>query len=203
MWQLLDRLCIEQVVLIGTSMGGLMGVVMAAERPGRVQGLVINDVGPEVNSAGLARIMSYVGKSGPVQTWDDAVAQTRAINEVCYPDYRDEQWWKMTRRLYRNNDDGMPVLAYDPAISAPILSNDSAAVPPDMWVLLKQLTGVPVLAFRGALSDILSPDCFVQMQRCLPHMQAVQVTGVGHPPTLDEIEARVAINEFLQALALN
>jgi pimeloyl-ACP methyl ester carboxylesterase len=197
MWQLLDQLDIDKVAIIGTSMGGLIGMLMAAQKPERIAGLVINDVGPEVDSAGLARILSYVGKTQPPRSWEQAIALTRELNQVCFPGYSDAQWRTMARRLYRQDADGIPVAAYDPAIATAFEAPQEAPLPPDLWPLFASLSGTPVLAVRGALSDLLSVVCLERMQRELPSMRAVEVPGVGHAPMLDEPEALCAINDFL------
>ena len=199
MWQLLDQLGVDRVTLIGTSMGGLMGMVMAAQQPDRVRGLVINDVGPEVAAEGLDRIMSYVGKAPAIENWDDAVAYTRSINAVCFPDFSDSQWLTMAQRLYREDARGVPVAAYDPKISAPIKSDEAAAVPTDLWPLFRGLS-IPLLAIRGALSDLLSKECFLRMQKEQAAMFVVEVDGVGHAPVLDEPQAVDAIQRFLRRL---
>ncbi|MYM64929.1 alpha/beta fold hydrolase [Pseudomaricurvus sp. HS19] len=202
MWQLLDAQGIERVVVIGTSMGGLMGMLMAAQQPQRIAGLVINDVGPEVDPAGLARLMSYVGRDKVIRNWDDAVSYTRELNQVCFPFYGDEQWQAMARRLYRENEQGVPVVAYDPAIAAPIHSDQGNAVPPDLWPLFQTLQEVPLLLLRAELSDLLSETCFARMQEEVPAAMAVTVPGVGHAPMLDEPDAVDAIEEFLAACDL-
>ncbi|MGH1371398.1 MAG: alpha/beta fold hydrolase [Cellvibrionaceae bacterium] len=200
MWALLDQQGIDRVVVVGTSMGGLMGMLMAAQRPERIQGLVINDVGPEVDPKGLARIMGYVGKAVQVETWDDAVAQTKAINQVCFPNFTSEQWWAMARRTYRENDQGVPIPNYDPQISTPIHDEDSAAVPTDLWPIFESIS-VPLLALRGGLSDLMSADCLQTMATLQPHMQWVEIDGVGHAPVLDEPQAVAAIENFISQFA--
>jgi pimeloyl-ACP methyl ester carboxylesterase len=197
MWQLLDQLHIDKVLLLGTSMGGLMSMMMAAQAPERILGVILNDIGPQLDSKGLDRIKSYVGKGQPVETWVDAVAETQRLNGSCFPDYGDAQWLQMAYRLYRENTDGVPVLAYDPAIAKPIADSDEAAVPPDLWPLFNAMAGKPVLALRGALSDLLSEACFIEMQRQLPEMVAVTVPRVGHAPALDESAAVIAIKDFI------
>lgn len=200
MWQLLDQQGIEKVVVIGTSMGGLMGMLMAAQKPDRIQGLVINDVGPEVDSKGLARIMSYVGKTTEIKTWDDAAAQTQSINQVCFPNFTRAQWQAMARRTYRENDRGVPVVNYDPNISTPIQSDTASAVPADLWPLFDALT-VPLLTLRGALSDLFSAECLARMIESQPSMGWFEVPDVGHAPVLDEPQAVDAIQSFLNQLS--
>jgi pimeloyl-ACP methyl ester carboxylesterase len=198
MFALLDHLGLAQVVVIGTSMGGLMGMMMAAMAPARVRALVLNDIGPEVDPAGLARIKSYVGKSAPVGSWEEAVAQTRALNEREFPDFSPARWETFARALYRERD-GVPVLAYDPAIAAPLATGESAAVPPDLWPLFECLAQ-PVLVLRGAHSDILSPACADAMVQRGQRCRLVVVPRRGHAPTLEEAPALAAIDGFLAGL---
>lgn len=200
MWRLLDHLNIPNVIAIGTSMGGLMGMMMAAQCPSRISGLILNDVGPEVANAGLQRIVSYVGKGKPVRSWDDAVAETRRLNEVCFPGYQDADWAAMAHRIYREDERGVPVLAYDPAISQPIAQTDGTLVPPDLWPVFEMLQGTTTMAIRGELSDLLSFEIFSRMQQVHPHMTAVEVPDVGHAPALDEPTSQLAIINFVEQL---
>lgn len=200
MWRLLEHLGIDRVIAIGTSMGGLMGMIMAAERPQKIAGLILNDVGPEVASAGLQRIIGYVGKGQPVLCWDDAVVETRRLNLACFPQYEHSDWQAMAHRIYRENAQGVPVLAYDPAIAKAVAETDSNLVPPDLWPLFQLLAEVPMLTLRGSLSDLLSADAFTKMQQQNPRMLAVEIAGVGHAPALDEPAAQQAIIEFIEQL---
>lgn len=200
MWQLLDQQGIEKVIVIGTSMGGLMGMLMAAQKPERIQGLVINDVGPEVDPKGLSRIMSYVGKTAEVNSWDDAAAQVQSINQVCFPNFTFEQWQAMARRTYREDDRGVPVPNYDPTISAPLQTDTTTAVPADLWPVFEMLT-VPMLTLRGALSDLFSHDCLCRMRKLQPAMQFVEIDDVGHAPILDEPQAVESIEGFLKKIS--
>jgi len=199
MFKLLDELDMQRVILIGTSMGGLMSFLMLANQSQRIRGSIINDIGPELDPAGLERIKTYVGKSSPVSNWDEAVAQTRAINDIAFPNFSDEQWLEFTRGLYREQD-GIPVLAYDPAISQPMNDEQSGAVPPDMWPLLEAAPEIPMLVIRGAESDILAPSCVEEMIRRHPNLTAVEIPNRGHAPMLTEPEAVAAIDGFLDLL---
>lgn len=197
---LLDELGIERVIILGTSMGGLMAMMMSASRPQAIAGVILNDVGPEIDPAGLARIKGYVGKTAPVGNWEDAAATVKELNQTAFPDYSAEEWEKMAQQLYREDQQGTPVLAYDPAISRPIAADNSAAVPPNLWPLFETLENTPTLALRGALSDILSRQCFEKMQQKLPRMSAITVPGRGHAPALNEPAAMRAIDDFLDSL---
>jgi pimeloyl-ACP methyl ester carboxylesterase len=195
MFALLDYLALPRVAIIGTSMGGLMGMMMAALAPQRVSALVLNDIGPEVDPAGLARIKSYVGKTAAVSSWEDAVARTRELNAAAFPDFDEARWQRFACAPYREQD-GVPVRAYDPAIAAPIDAQEDAAVPPDLWPLFERLAQ-PVLVLRGAHSDILSADCAARMAQRHPQCRLVEVPRRGHAPTLEEASARDAIDAFL------
>ena len=199
MFTLLDRLGLDEVILVGTSMGGLMSFIMAALQPGRVHSMVINDIGPEVDPRGLERIKGYVGKSGPVSNWDEAVAQSRSINEIAFPDFSDEQWMDFTRGVYYEMD-GVPVLAYDPAIAQPMEDEESGAVPPDLWPLFESSAAIPMLVVRGAQSDILSRECVQGMQARRPGLKVAEIPNRGHAPTLTEPASLAAIDTFLAEL---
>ena len=194
---LLEELSIDQVILIGTSMGGLMAMAMGAAQPERFIGIVLNDIGPQVDPAGLQRIMSYAGKVPEVHNWDEAAAQAKATNGIAFPDYTNENWLHFAHRLYVVNDKGQPQLAYDPAIADAIEKSDTAAVPVDLWPVFSALSAIPTLIVRGATSDILAADCVARMLGVHSLCEAVEVSGRGHAPMLDEPKAAAAINGFL------
>ena len=177
MFTLLDKLALEETILVGTSMGGLMAFLMATTQPGRVKAMIINDVGPELDPRG----------------------QARSINQVAFPDFSDRQWLDFTRGIYRE-EDGVPVLAYDPAIAAPMEEEGSGAIPPDLWPLFESIIGIPMLVVRGALSDILATSCVEAMLRQKPDLQVAEIPNRGHAPTLTEPASLVAIDAFLGQL---
>lgn len=196
MFTLLDKLQIPRLIAIGTSMGGLMAMLMANMQPSRFAGVVMNDIGPELDPVGLDRIKNYVGKTREIRNWDDAVAQTREINESAFPHYSDVQWLQFTRGLYREVG-GVPQLAYDASLAKPMLEDGANAVPPDLWPLFKSMRDIPMLLVRGVLSDILAQDCVERMQAIVPALRVAQVPERGHAPMLDEPVAVAAIEQFL------
>ena len=127
------------------------------------------------------------------------MAHTRKINQVAFPHYSDEEWLRFTRGLYREVD-GVPRLAYDPAIAQPMLEEESGAVPPDLWPLFANMAEIPMLIVRGALSDILSRDCVARMHQLSPRLKVAEIPDRGHAPMLDEPAAVAAIEEFLAAV---
>ncbi|RMF07721.1 MAG: alpha/beta hydrolase [Alphaproteobacteria bacterium] len=198
MWTLLDHLGIERAALIGTSLGGLMAMIMAASQRQRVTGIVLNDVGPELSADGIKRIQAYVGKMEKVHSWDEAVAQVREHNAGVYPDFDDDDWRAFAALLYREDENGVLVADYDPNIARPL--NQAEAAPVDLWPVFDMLNGLPVLALRGELSDILSPETFAEMKRRVPDMEMVTVPRCGHAPAPDHPVARGAIDAFLERL---
>ncbi|MCA2998170.1 MAG: alpha/beta hydrolase [Rhodocyclaceae bacterium] len=197
MVRLLDVLAVPGVSVIGTSLGGMMGILLTVSQPGRVKTLIINDMGPVINPVGIARITSYVGKSAPVKTWADAIAQTKSTNGVAFPNYTDAQWAAMARNLYVQ-EGTTPVLDYDPAIAQGF---GAGTATPDLWPLFDAMPPLPLMVIRGELTDILSLETLAEMQRRRPQMQVAHVAGVGHAPMLDEPAARAAIVNFLARAA--
>ena len=193
---LLRELELEAFVLIGTSLGGLVTMLMAGAEHARIKGVVLNDVGPVLEPAGLARIRSYVGRSGNWPTWLHAARALADNNRNVFPDYRIEDWLRMAKQLYRLSSGGRIVIDYDMRIADPIRSN--ADQPPiDLWPGLEALKGIPSLILRGALSDVLSAATVERMAAVLPLAETVTVPHVGHAPTLDEPEAMTAIDRLL------
>lgn len=199
MFTLLDKLAIDKMLVIGTSMGGLMSMLMANMQPGRFAAVVLNDIGPELDPVGLERIKNYVGKHREIRSWDDAVAQTREINEVAFPRYTEEEWLRFTKGLYREVD-GVPQLAHDAAIAQAILEADDNAVPPDLWPLFANMAAMPMLLVRGAVTDLVAMDCVEKMQELAPGLQVVNIPERGHAPMLDEPLAVEAIEGFFSSV---
>jgi len=186
---------VERVIVLGTSLGGIIAMIMAATMPQRLAGAILNDVGPEIAPEGLKRISSYVGKASPVGSWSEAVAQVRATYGLAWPTATDEDWLVFARRGYREVD-GVPRLDMDPMIGEAVRAAPSGAAP-DLWPLFSALRPLPVLALRGAISDVLSTETFDRMAREKPDLERVSVAGRGHPPMLDEPESVAAIDAFL------
>jgi pimeloyl-ACP methyl ester carboxylesterase len=197
---LLAGLGAMRVSVIGTSMGGLMAMSLAVLRPGLVERMVLNDVGPEVDPVGLERIRTYAGRSPPVNSWREAIAQVRSIYGAAWPDLSDERWEEIARRSYRADARGIPQADADSLIGE--MARRSPAVAPDLWPLWRLLGRVPVLAIRGAHSDILSAATLTRMQREKPDLRVLTVSNRGHAPLLDEPECLTVLDEFLAAAAV-
>jgi pimeloyl-ACP methyl ester carboxylesterase len=193
---LLDHLELPQVSIVGTSLGGMMGTMLAALQPTRVRALVLNDVGPVLEAEGLARIAGYVGRQPPATSLDEAIARTAATQASVFPDFTPDDWLQMVADTHVA-DEGRWLPDYDPAI-AQGLANGSAV--PTLWPLFDAAKAVPMLLLRGALSDLLSAATVAAMRERLPLLQAVEVPLRGHAPTLDEPVAREAVDGFLASV---
>ena len=196
--RLLEHAGIERCIFFGTSLGGILTMLTAATQPQRVAAAILNDIGPEVDPAGLARIASYVGRYPPARTWPEAVATVRSTYEIALPDLTDEQWADYARRSY-SDVDGVPRLDMDPNIGEAVRAAPAAAAP-DLWPVFAALASVPTLVLRGASSDILSSATLERMQATKPDLGRVEVPNRGHVPLLDEPEAVAAIDTFLARL---
>ncbi len=196
--RLMQALEVERAAIIGTSLGGLLGMMLGATVPDRVAGIVLNDIGPEVDPKGIERIRSYTGTLPPVQTWDDAVKQLRTVYGNAWPGLSDETWSALARRSYRENGSGVPVLDCDPRVGDALRA--APAVSGGLWQVFARLQSIPMLVIHGALSDLLSAGTLERMQREKPDLERVTVGNRGHVPLLDEPEVLPAIERFLNRL---
>jgi pimeloyl-ACP methyl ester carboxylesterase len=189
---------VERVIMLGTSLGGLLSMMMAAASPKVPVAVILNDIGPEVASEGIKRISGYVGRDAPVRSWAEAAEQARAKYSVAMPDGTDADWLEFARRSYTEEDGGLR-LDVDPGIGEAVRAAPSDAAP-DLWPIFAALKPLPVLAIRGELSDVLSVATFDRMAIEKPDLQRLTVRRRGHPPMLDEPECVEAIDRFLANL---
>ena len=195
---LMDAAGVARALIVGTSMGGIIAMVLAGLRPQAVAGAVLNDVGPSLAPEGLARIGGYTGKAAAPADWSEAADLARAINCAAFPHYSPAQWDAFARRLFVEGPDGKLRFAYDPDIAAPIRAAGPEVLAPDLTPLFLALaTGRPLLLVHGELSDLIDPPRVERMRAMAPHMAVAEVAGVGHAPMLDEPEAQSALEAFL------
>ncbi len=196
--ELLDQLGVREAIFVGTSLGGLVTMTMAAIAPQRIAAAVLNDVGPELSTAGLDRIRTYVGADGRFASWDEAAKAISTNNRHIPANYSHQDWVDMAHRVCREAK-GEIRFDYDMAIALPF--ETSGPTPHvDMWPLFRALGQKPLLVVRGELSDLLSADALAKMHVAVPDLKSVTVAGVAHAPMLDEPEARAAIDSFLDDL---
>jgi pimeloyl-ACP methyl ester carboxylesterase len=200
LWMLLRELGLSRVIVIGTSLGGVIAMTMAMMRPQQLVGVVLNDIGPELEIVGSRRIQSYVGKSQSVSTWDEAVEHVKRTFASVYPDLSDARWREFTRNSYREDSDGRVHLDYDAKIADLMRLLPYGAMPP-IWYAYASLRSIPTLAIRGELSDLLSPHVFERMRGEKPDLIHLTVANRGHAPLLHEPICQDAIDAFLANLA--
>ena len=198
-WTLLDHLGIDKIIVVGTSLGGLCAMVMATTQGERVAGVVMNDIGPEINPAGIERVREYTGRVPPVSSWDEAAEQSKEIYGDWLPGLSDEDWEKMAWRAYRENEKGVPHLDMDPNIGEAV--RKVGAQKGDPWALFDSFKDKPVTLLWGVMSDILTQDIIDKMTVKKPDLNVVAVPNRGHVPLLDEPECRAALDAFLEEVA--
>ena len=193
---LLDHLEVRRAAIIGTSRGGLLGLMIGATAPKRLSCLVLNDIGPVIEPHGLDNIMGYLGIEPKAASFEAmAVALGRAMGAE-FPDLSSRQWLGFARTIYHDQG-GRPRLSYDARLRDAVEAAIEAA-PADLWPLFDALAGLAILTVRGGNSDILSAETLAEMARRRPDMAHVTVPNRGHAPFLDEPAAVAAIDKFLE-----
>lgn len=194
--KLLAELSIERFIAVGTSMGGIMTMLLAALKPGRIAAVVMNDIGPEIDPAGIERIKTYVGQGRSYPTWVHAARSMSEVHGSSFPDYDLDKWLEMAKRTLVVSQNGRIGFDYDMGIAEPF-NQPANAAPADLWPAYEALSDVPMVLVRGELSDLLTAETVERMQAKNPAMTSVTVPRVGHAPTLDEPQARAAIDTLL------
>lgn len=192
---LLDHLGIARAALLGTSRGGLIGLVLAATAKDRLLGLCLNDIGPEIDRMGLARIKDYVGRR-PAPKSLAAMAQALPGMMPGFAHVTPAQWQAFAERQYRVTERGLD-LRYDPALRDAFLAAFSGP-PADLWPLWTATEGLPVALIRGANSDLLSLQTLARMQSIRPDLIFADVPDRAHVPFLDEPAAQGVLHAFLK-----
>jgi pimeloyl-ACP methyl ester carboxylesterase len=186
-------------VLLGTSLGGLVSMLLAPMWMSKVKGIILNDIGPEIGAKGLERIRSYVGQGRSFDTWMHAARTMAEANGDVYPAYGLDEWLRFAKRTCKLTNNGRIVLDYDMKIAEPFkLPGGEAGV--DLWPVYEALADVPLLILRGQSSDILEKQAAAKMLKKHSNASLVTVPGVGHAPSLDEPAAQAAIHDFLSAI---
>jgi pimeloyl-ACP methyl ester carboxylesterase len=192
----LTALGMEEAAFLGTSRGGLIIFVLTAMRPGAIKAVILNDVGPVLEGAGLAQIQSYLKRAPKPASFAEAVQVQRSANGEAFSALSDADWERMVRALYRD-EGGKPVADYDPALANTMKSADFSKPLPVLWPQFDALAGVPVLAIRGANSRLLSAKTLAAMAERHPRLRAITVEGQGHPPLLETGDLPERIAAFL------
>ncbi|HEY0447031.1 MAG TPA: alpha/beta hydrolase [Allosphingosinicella sp.] len=194
---LVRELGLERFILFGTSLGGMITMLMASSDKSRLAGALLNDIGPVLEPRGLDHIRAYVGRSQSWPTWLHAARFLAEVQHDRYPNWPLDQWLVYAKRLCKLTPGGRIVFDYDMRIAEPFKLPEGATGF-DLWRAYDGLSGVPSLLLRGELSDLLSAETAARMAEANPALEVVAVPGVGHAPTLDEPEAAAAIDRLLE-----
>lgn len=198
---LIAELGLSRFVMFGTSLGGLVTMLLSMNGRGRIAGAMINDIGPVMEEGGLERIRGYVGRSQNWPTWMHAARHFSESQREVFPDWTLDQWLAFAKRLCRLNSKGRIVLDYDMRIAEPFKAPAQGPAGFDLWQAFAGLGGIPSLVVRGERSDLLTEATVAEMLRRNSAMEAVTIPGVGHAPTLEEPEAVAAIDRLLARVA--
>ena len=188
---------IADAVFFGTSLGGIVTMLMSTTDPERIAGALINDIGPVVEDSGVERLRVYVGKSVALANWKEAADAAALRNGIAFPEFTPAQWEVFARRLYSERPDGSIQADYDMAIAEAFARHKGT---PDYnpWPLIEGLADTPVLIVRGETSDLFSVETAERMVAALPMADLVTVPGIGHAPALDEPEVVAGIDRLLE-----
>jgi pimeloyl-ACP methyl ester carboxylesterase len=185
---------LHRAAIIGTSRGGLIAMVLAAAQPTAIGAVVLNDIGPVIERAGLIRIAGYAGRTPVPASWQQATEFVASMNRRAFPAVSEAQWQEVARQLF-NEEDGRPAAGYDPKLGRSISVTDGPA--PELWPQFLALSHAPLLVIRGETSDLLSPATVHQMCTRHPNCTALTVPGQGHAPLLKDGSTIAAIARFL------
>ncbi len=193
--QLLAAENISEFVIIGTSLGGILAMVMAQLYGGLLKAVVLNDVGGYVPLSAMQTIADYVNAAKAENSWADATATVKLINQDTFTNLNEGQWLETAQRLYRESEDGRIIPDY-----GPLLKQNVVATEIDLWTHFDNLQGIPTLLIRGENSGLLTEKTALEMLAKKPDMQRVNVPHRGHAPFLDETESLEGISKFLETV---
>jgi pimeloyl-ACP methyl ester carboxylesterase len=200
-WSLVEQLGLDNFIMIGTSLGGILAMIMASQKPDRVRAVILNDVGPQADPVGYARILaSFNQQNEEVKDWQDAARQCKQSHHISLPDMADEFWQSHAHKTFREGNDGRPVIEMDPNIGEAIRKGDLsriAGIQVDPWDTFTSLD-MPCLVLRGELSDILSEEIVERMTQVKPDLKTAVIPNRGHAPLLYEPGSLAAIDGFLE-----
>ena len=187
---------VTRAIFIGTSRGGLILHLLAAMRLELLAAVILNDIGPVIEIAGLMQIRRYLEAQQTLHSWDEAVDSLKRIHGPAFPSLEEPDWRDMADAIFRDKD-GMIAADFDPALIEPLKNLDADMPVPDLWALYQGFQTIPLMAIRGENSSILSRATFAEMAKRHPHMTLVNAMGQGHAPLLHRPDLLAEITAFI------
>jgi pimeloyl-ACP methyl ester carboxylesterase len=187
-------------MFIGTSRGGLILHLLAAMRPTLLQGVILNDIGPVIETAGLLLIRQYLEAQPVLHSWQEAGESLKRVHGASFPALDEADWNDMAKAVFREKH-GMIVADFDPALVEPLRSISENSPMADLWALYEGLKPLPLMAIRGENSEILSPATFAEMAKRHPQMRSVIAAGQGHAPLLHRPDLLAEIRAFINGVS--
>jgi pimeloyl-ACP methyl ester carboxylesterase len=191
----MTALAVGPAIFVGTSRGGLVTMTLATKRLDLIAGVVLNDIGPVVDTAGVMRIKSYVGKLPQPATYEEGAGILRGISDDQFPDLTAADWLAAAKRAWRE-DNGRLVVTYDPALTRTLETVSPDKPFPTLWNEFDAMGEVPLMVVHGANSDILSTATVTAMQARRPDIEVIVVPDQGHAPLLSDARTIAAIAAF-------
>lgn len=191
---------ISRAIFIGTSRGGLILHLLAAMRPALLAAVVLNDIGPVIETAGLLQIRHYLEAQQVLQSWEDAAESLKRVHGAAFPALDDTDWTDMAEAIFRQTN-GMIVADFDPALIEPLRSLDKDTQIPDLWELYQGFQTIPLMVVRGENSSILSQATLTEMGQRHPDIKSVTAVGQGHAPLLHRPDLLAEISVFIDGVS--
>jgi pimeloyl-ACP methyl ester carboxylesterase len=188
---------IGKAVIVGTSRGGLLAMLLGSARMAALAGVVLNDIGPVLEPLGLARIKSYVGRLPQPKSFEEATEVLRQLFSPQFPALSADDWMELAQRTFRDQG-GRIIPDYDPKLAHALRDVDIERPPPNLWQQFDSLADVPMLIIRGANSDLLSPATFEAMRARRLQCETLVVPDQGHAPLLTDDETISRISAFVR-----
>lgn len=185
----------HRAVVVGTSYGGILAMILGVLRPTALAGVVLNDVGPVLEPVGLDHVQNFVGRDPALPSMEEAVAHLKTSLPPMVMD--EAAWQRFTAGTFRAGPDGAWHPRWDIRIAQAMQGGGQM---PDLWPAFGALAHAPLMLVRGALSALLSEDTAIRMADARHDMRFVEIAGTGHCPTLEEPEAVAALDAFLDRI---
>ena len=192
----LTALEVEPAVFVGTSRGGILAMLLATVRPAAIAGVVLNDIGPVIETKGLVRIKSYLGRLPQPKSFEDGAEILRHLFGTQFPKLGPDDWTMFARRTFKE-ENGSLTPRYDPKLANVLKGIDMARPLPTLWKEFDALASVPVMVIRGANSDVLSEQTVAEMRMRRADIDVLVVPEQGHAPLLAERDVTARIGEFV------